>query len=198
MKWPIFLAVLSMAAILGCENGSKTKTDNRRMSEGKSDSIKDRKADPIEIPETPKKNPPRQKLNGGQPQTGLSVIPLFVAGRPIQAEVAAKQLQRNIGLMHRHSLGKDKGMIFVYSEKRVLSFWMRDTLIPLSIAYIRDDGTIVDIIEMEPAGDVEIPPSYPSSEDVRFALEMAKGWFAKHKIKVGMKIVGIEQADKEL
>lgn len=198
MKCAIGVTLLSLVLLLGCENSSKARSTTKK-SKVKQSGNKEAKNTPapIDVKERPDKNPPRIKLNGGLPQVGLPVIPLFIAGRPIEVEVAKEQLQRNIGLMHRESLGRDKGMIFVYEEKSIRSFWMKDTLIPLSIAYIRDDGTIVDLVDMEPAGDVESPPSYPSSEEVRFALEMNQGWFKKNKVKVGMKVVGIEQADRD-
>ncbi|MDF1661787.1 MAG: DUF192 domain-containing protein [Planctomycetota bacterium] len=196
MKFAIFLALLALVLLSGCENGSKAKTNKRTKKRDIAASTEKDPA-PIDIKELPTKNPPRRKLNGGRPQVGLPVVPLFVGGRSIQVEVAAEQLQRNIGLMHRQSLGRDKGMIFVYPVKSIRSFWMKDTLIPLTIAYIRDNGTIADLVDMEPGGDAAQPPSYPSSEEVRFALEMNQGWFKKNKIKVGMKVVGIEQADKD-
>lgn len=190
-----YLVMLVSLCLLACENqkassksgpSSSKITNKSTTNEGENEGAQE---------QSPK--PPREKLNGGQPQRGLAVIPLFVENIPIEVELAITPRARQIGLMHRYSMPKDKGMFFAYPEKSIRNFWMRDTLIPLSIAYIRDDGTITDIIEMVPAGDVENPPTYPSSEEVRFALEMNKGWFDKNNIKVGMKVVGIEQADKD-
>jgi hypothetical protein len=74
-------------------------------------------------------------------------------------------------------------MLFVYPDERVLSFWMKNTLIPLSIAFIASDGRIVDLQDMKPLDDD--PPHYVSAEPARYALEVNKGYFEKHGIKVG-------------
>ncbi|MFZ4650126.1 MAG: DUF192 domain-containing protein [Rubrivivax sp.] len=104
----------------------------------------------------------------------------------IVAEVARTPQQQQIGMMMRTKMEQHEGMLFVFDEIGPRCFWMRNTLLPLSIAYIADDGTIVNIAEMQPQSDA----SHCSDKPVRFALEMNQGWFAKRGIKAGMRLRG--------
>ena len=101
----------------------------------------------------------------------------------VRAEVADERAERQTGLMGRTELAPDAGMLFVFGRERDLSFWMRNTLIPLSIAYISADGRIVDIQDMEPLDDE--PPSYASAEPAKYALEVNQGFFAERGVEVG-------------
>ena len=101
----------------------------------------------------------------------------------VRAEVADERAERQTGLMGRTGLAPDAGMLFVFGRERDLSFWMRNTLIPLSIAYISADGRIVDIQDMEPLDDE--PPSYASAEPAKYALEVNQGFFAERGVEVG-------------
>ena len=101
----------------------------------------------------------------------------------VWVEIADGSFEQMRGLMHRTALGEDRGMLFVYQEEQVLSFWMKNTLIPLSIAYIDSKGRITDILDMKPLDDR--PPHYPSSEPVKYALEVNQGFFDERGIKVG-------------
>lgn len=104
----------------------------------------------------------------------------------IKAEVAQTDRQREIGLMHRTSMGTNEGMIFVFERAGVQCFWMKNTLLPLSVAFIDEDGTIVNLDEMKP----ETEDTHCSTKPVRHVLEMNKGWFSKRGIKPGMKLTG--------
>jgi uncharacterized membrane protein (UPF0127 family) len=88
--------------------------------------------------------------------------------------------------MHRDSLPENRGMIFVFAKERSLSFWMRNTRIPLSIAFAKADGRIVSIKNMRPYDDD--PPHYASPEPAKYALEVNKGWFSDNRIRVGDRI----------
>ena len=101
----------------------------------------------------------------------------------VQVAVADEVNEQAKGLMYRKALGEDRGMLFVYPEERELSYWMKNTLIPLSIAYIDSEGRIVDILDMKPLDDN--PPHYVSSEPVQYALEVNKGFFEKKGVKEG-------------
>jgi uncharacterized protein len=101
----------------------------------------------------------------------------------LMVEIADDSPEQTRGLMERTALGEDRGMLFVYPDEEVLSFWMKNTLIPLSIAYIASDGTIVDLQDMKPLDDD--PPHYVSAEPARYALEVNQGYFEEHGIKVG-------------
>lgn len=116
----------------------------------------------------------------------LPVTPLTAGMHVIQAEVAQTPEQRAIGLMHRPSMPTNAGMLFVFQEAGVQCFWMKNTLLPLSIAFVADDGSIVNIAEMQALSEA----SHCSAKPVRFALEMNQGWFAKRGIKAGTKLKG--------
>ena len=143
---------------------------------------------PAELPTAP----PAPTRSGGAPLSGvpqapLTYIPLIISGKVIQVEVADDEGERNRGLMMRRALSPDQGMLFVYPAERNLSFWMKDTLIPLSIAYINRDGVIISIRDMQPR-DLR---SVSSDGLARFALEMDQGWFAQNNVLVGATIEGL-------
>jgi uncharacterized membrane protein (UPF0127 family) len=101
----------------------------------------------------------------------------------VRVEIADNPFEQQRGLMYRTSLGKDRGMLFVYRRELPLTFWMKNTRIPLSIAYIDSEGRITDILDMKPLDDK--PPHYVSSEPVQYALEVNQGFFDEHGVKVG-------------
>ena len=103
----------------------------------------------------------------------------------VRVEVADSDSERARGLMGRTALGEDRGMLFVFEEEQELSFWMKDTLIPLSIAYMDSEGRIVDIQDMKALDDD--PPHYASAEPARYALEVNKGFFEERGVEVGDK-----------
>ncbi len=96
-------------------------------------------------------------------------------------EVAVTPEEREIGLMYREFLPENNGMLFIFEQESRLSFWMKNTFIPLSIAFINSDGIIVDIQQMEPM----TTKSHISRFPAKYALEVNKGWFKKHRIAVG-------------
>ena len=102
-------------------------------------------------------------------------IPLIVGGKQVAAEVADTPQERAIGLMGRASLAPDAGMLFVYPDEAVRSFWMKNTRIPLSIAFINDDGKVLQIDDMRPFDLTSVPSRFV----VRYALEVDKGWYNK-------------------
>ncbi len=108
-------------------------------------------------------------------------IPLYIHHKEIWVEVAKTPEERNRGLMGRKNLGKDEGMLFIFEAEDYHSFWMKNTLLPLSIAFIDRDGRIVWMTDMKPLTlDSHIPP-----RPVLYALEMNQGWFSKNRIKAG-------------
>ena len=116
----------------------------------------------------------------------LSSIRLNAGMHNIQAEVAQTPGQRSIGLMHRKSMGGNQGMLFAFEAPAEQCFWMKNTLLPLSIAFLKDDGTVVNIENMTP----QALDSHCSKTPVRYALEMNEGWFAKRGIRPGYKLQG--------
>ena len=120
------------------------------------------------------------------PQPKLPTVRLSAGMHNIVAEVAREPQQQQIGMMMRTEMAQHEGMLFVNEEVAPRCFWMRNTLLPLSIAFIANDGTIVNIDEMQPKTDA----SHCSKEPVRFVLEMNAGWFSKRGIKAGFKLRG--------
>ena len=104
----------------------------------------------------------------------------------VRVEVADDPADRAKGLMYRKALGVNRGMLFVYPEEQRLSFWMRNTLIPLSIAFIDSERRIIDIQDMKPLDDE--PPHYVSAEPAQYALEVNQGFFEKRGVKVGDRV----------
>jgi uncharacterized membrane protein (UPF0127 family) len=128
----------------------------------------------------------------GKPQTGLPVITLTIGGQSVHADIANTNATREIGLMYRQKMGKQEGMLFVFPELGYHAMWMRNTLIPLSVAYADESGVILSIHEMLPL--TEVP--HQSAGPARYALEMNANWFAGNKVKVGDTIKGLEKAPK--
>lgn len=120
----------------------------------------------------------------------LAAVELVVGLQRIEAEVAKSDLERQRGLMSRTDIaGTDRGMLFVFPRAKVLRFWMKNTPTPLSIAYLDDDGTILEIDDMRPF-DLE---GAMSSRPARLALEMAQGWFDRRGVKPGDRIFGLDR-----
>ncbi len=107
----------------------------------------------------------------------------------IQAEVADSPQKRQRGLMMREKLGPNEGMLFVFEDQAVHCFWMKNTPLPLSIAFLGDDGAIVNIADMSPLSEDTHCPSRP----IRYALEMEQGWFAHKGIVAGNRISGLQR-----
>jgi len=122
------------------------------------------------------------------PQPKLPVITLDVAGVSVEAEVADTDETRATGMMFRTSMGKDEGMLFVMEEAGPTSFWMKNTLIPLSIAYINASGVILEIHEMEPLDETSVNSRFST---IAYALEMPGGWFQQAGIRAGARISGL-------
>lgn len=117
----------------------------------------------------------------------LPTAELRLGEHRVQAEVASTEAQRSQGLMYRESLGQDRGMLFVFPSPGQYCFWMKNTLIPLSIAFIDDDGLITDLADMAPRDE----RSHCPGKAVRYALEVNQGWFEQQKIGVGHKVKGL-------
>ena len=101
----------------------------------------------------------------------------------VRVEIADDASERARGLMHRTALAENRGMLFVFPDEERLSFWMKNTLIPLSVAFMDSEGRIVDIQDMKPLDDE--PPSYVSAEPARYALEVNRGFFEERGVEVG-------------
>ena len=122
-----------------------------------------------------------------QSPTEFRVIPLSAGIHVIQAEVAVEDDERQKGLMFRKELGPNQGMVFLFERAAVQCMWMHNTLIPLSVAFIDNDGRILNVEEMAAQTD----DNHCAAKPARYALEMNKEWFKKHGIVAGAKISGL-------
>jgi uncharacterized membrane protein (UPF0127 family) len=120
------------------------------------------------------------------PQTNLPRIKLQAGMYQIDTQVAQTSEQRSIGLMFRAEMPQHEGMLFVFEQPAKQCFWMKNTLLPLTAAFVADDGTIVNLVDMQP----QTTDSHCSDKPVRFVLEMNQGWFAKKGIKAGSRLSG--------
>ena len=122
----------------------------------------------------------------------LPEIALEIKGHKVTAEVAGTDAARATGLMHRRMLPENRGMLFVFPQAAPQSFWMMNTYVPLSIAFIDEGGTIINIADMKPL----TTDPHPSAKPAKYALEVNQGWFAKRGIKAGAKIEGLKDAPR--
>ena len=120
------------------------------------------------------------------PQLDLPRIKLSAGMHLIDTQVARTNAQRQTGLMHRPSMAQTEGMLFVFDEPATQCFWMKNTRLPLTAAFVADDGRIVNLADMKP----QTTDSHCSTQPVRYVLEMNQGWFNKKGIKAGFKLGG--------
>jgi hypothetical protein len=122
----------------------------------------------------------------GSPQMNLQRVELTAGMHRIEAQVAAAPQERQIGLMFRREMPQHEGMLFVFEQPATQCFWMKNTLLPLTAAFVADDGSIVNLADMKPMSE----DSHCSAKPVRYVLEMNQGWFARRGIKAGARLSG--------
>ncbi len=120
------------------------------------------------------------------PQLDLPRTKLSAGMHLIDAQLAATPEQRSIGLMFRRNMPASEGMLFVFEQASQQCFWMKNTLLPLSAAFLTDDGRVVNLVDMKP----QTTDSHCSAQPVRYVLEMNQGWFVKKGIKAGSRLAG--------
>lgn len=120
------------------------------------------------------------------PQLDLPRVTLSAGMHRIDAQLALNYEQRQVGLMYRKDMPPQEGMLFVFEQPAKQCFWMKNTLIPLTAAFVADDGSIVNLADMKPL----TTESHCSAKPVRYVLEMNQGWFAKRGIKAGSRLGG--------
>ena len=128
-------------------------------------------------------------LYAGAARAELPVIDLVAGMHRVHAEVADNPGARAQGLMYRESLPTNAGMVFMFDERALHCMWMKNTLVPLSVAFIDEAGVIINIADMQP----KTEQSHCAAKPARYALEMNKGWFAQRGIKPGAKLRGLEK-----
>ena len=125
-------------------------------------------------------------------QNAMPVLELNAGFHRIEAEVAASDQNRQVGLMNRQAMPQQHGMLFVFTQPNTHCMWMRNTLIPLSVAFIDDEGYIINIADMKP----QTEDNHCARQPARYALEMNLGWFAQRGIKPGVKLGGLDKAPR--
>lgn len=125
-------------------------------------------------------------------QNAMPMIELNAGFHRIEAEVAATDQNRQVGLMNRKAMPLQHGMLFVFDHENTHCMWMRNTLLPLSVAFMDATGTIINIEDMQP----QTEDNHCARRPARFALEMNLGWFAQRGIKSGMKLGGMDKAPR--
>lgn len=125
-------------------------------------------------------------LAQGLPQLDLPRIKISAGMHLIDTQLALTHEQRATGLMFRKEMPQSEGMLFIFEQASQQCFWMKNTLLPLTAAFVADDGTIVNLADMKP----QTTESHCSKQPVRYVLEMNQGWFAKKGIKAGFKLAG--------
>lgn len=160
---PLLVLLLLCLSMTGCHNDASTPTS----------------------PPQPENSAAQTKtvvFPSSQPEPLATYFPLAVGEREAQVQLALTPKERETGLMYRDRMGEHQGMIFVFPQAEARRFWMRNTYIPLDIAYIRPDGVIAEIHAMQPLDESGTPSR---SRDIQFALEMNQGWFEAYQIKPG-------------
>jgi len=165
MKWRLILIMLVIVVLLAAATFAQTEQS------------------PGEIPAATGTDTPQPDTS--QVETAqlpvLTIVNSSGERVPVQVEIADTPEERQTGLMGRSALAENAGMLFVFDQEQILSFWMKDTLIPLSIAYIDAEGRIVDIQDMQPLDET----SHPSAEPAQYALEVNQGFFEGRGVMVG-------------
>lgn len=152
-----FIAISLMLTFLVCSDRDRAQTDQQNLGDAEE-----------------------------QESDSRNLHTIRIDGILLKVEIAQDEETRMHGLMYREDMPEDEGMLFVFSEQRILSFWMRNTFIPLDIAFINTEGLIVDIKRMEPLDESR---QYISLAPALYALEVNAGWFEKNKIKIGSEVL---------
>ena len=127
---------------------------------------------------------------GSAQQAQLPLLELFAGMHRIEAEVAATSDSRQVGMMQRTIMAPQRGMLFVFPEVAKHCMWMRNTLLPLSVAFLDESGRIINVEDMQP----KTENNHCSTKPARYALEMNLGWFRSRGLGAGLAITGIEKA----
>ncbi len=136
----------------------------------------------------------KEKIQKKSAEISFAKEKIKIGSKLITVEIADNHEKQAFGLMYRSALANDQGMLFVFSDEQVRSFWMKNTFVPLSIGYFDSQKKLIDIQDMKPAiSEMQTDfPSYASRAPAQYALEMSLGWFQKNKIKLGQRFERIK------
>ena len=172
-----FLLALVATLFVGCKNDSSPSAPPQHAS-----TPEPAPKEPAPGAVTPREIP---RAEEGHPQPRLVTLKLWVGTNEVTSEIAATMPQIMSGMMWRTNMAEMEGMLFVFSQPHRAQFWMRNTLLPLSCAYIDSEGTILELHDMKPRDETPIPAA---SDQVQYVLEMNKGWFERHNVTPSMLI----------
>ncbi len=170
----VILLVAIIAAACGCKN-DPSQTAPAPAPAAAAPEAPQRSSAPQEIP----------RAAEGRPQSRLVTLKLWVGTNEVTAEIAQTMPQIMSGMMWRTNMPEMESMLFVFSQPHRAQFWMRNTLLPLSCAYIDSEGNILELHDMKPKDETPIPAG---SEQVQYVLEVNQGWFERHNVTPGMLI----------
>jgi len=123
-----------------------------------------------------------------QPQPKLETVPLVIGDKKLSAEIADDDKEREAGMMFRKSMADGEAMVFVFDTPQHVSFWMKNTLIPLSVAYVNGSGKILEVRDMKPLDETPVESKF---DTIVYAVEVPQGWFLKNAILPGSAIKGL-------
>ena len=124
-------------------------------------------------------------------QPPLPVAKLLIGGKTVSVEIADEEHERSTGLMFRKSLPSDHGMLFIMPSQGPVGFWMKNTTLPLTIAYIDRNGTILELHDLTPLDETPVKSRF---QTIAYALEMSQGWFHSNNIWPGQRILGLPKS----
>lgn len=127
-------------------------------------------------------------LFADEPQAKLSTIPLTIGGKTLTTEVADEEPEREKGMMFRREMADGTAMLFVFDAPQPAAFWMKNTLVPLSVAYVNSAGLILEIHDLQPKDERPVKSQF---ETIAYAIEVPQGWFAKNNILPGSRVGGL-------
>ncbi len=166
MNWLKAIVLVTLFWSTGCVE-SETKTNTKAS----------------EVSSAPKRVPGQAYLDRAQPK--LRTVKLWLGNNELVTEIAMSRTEIATGMMYRTEMAENEGMIFVFPQPFQASFYMRNTVLPLSCAFIAGDGEILELRDMKPLTEA---PVVASSNRVQYVLEVNQGWFERHEVKPGMVI----------
>lgn len=173
------LVVVSFVCLgVSCHRSSETTSSPANTSS----SLKQEQTASVVKTNTVKTETQEVQYYQDQPLTNLYVLKLYLGAETLDAELALSIKEISTGLMYRREMDENRGMLFVYPYVSDVAFYMKNTYIPLSVAYIDPEGVIQEIYDMEPLNEESVPSK---SDNIRYILEVNQGWFAKHGIEPG-------------
>ena len=173
------LVVVSFVCLgVSCHRSSETTSSPANTSS----SLKQEQTASVVKTNTVKTETQEVQYYQDQPLTNLYVLKLYLGAETLDVELALSIKEISTGLMYRKEMDENRGMLFVYPYVSDVAFYMKNTYIPLSVAYIDPEGVIQEIYDMEPLNEESVPSK---SDNIRYILEVNQGWFAKHGIEPG-------------